>query len=348
MALGLVAAACATEATGAPATEADTTPATTAAPTTLPPTTAAPTTTLPATTTTEPPPVLFPLTGLPADNALLTLRPAVVAKVGNYDAHPTTGVNAADIVFEELINDHISRFALVYQSTFPEDPVGPIRSGRIQDVNLLSSLNAPILAWAGGNGTVTREIDDSELINLNQTHCAGSCFRVSFEKAPYNLYFDIQAAYDVGSQQGAGSPGPQFQFRADGDPVAGTPSAGVDLSIDAYDMGWTWNPDTGLYERTQNGKVHDERNGEQITTDNVVILAMVYAPGISNSPDAQSVGSGEVWVFSGGRMVHGTWSRTDRLHPFTLTADDGSPILLTPGRTFVELPRAGKDAITPN
>ena len=29
--------------------------------------------------------------------------------------------------------------------------------------------------------------------------------------------------------------------------------------------------------------------------------------------------------------------RVNRTDPFTLTADDGSPILLTPGRTFVEL-----------
>ena len=45
---------------------------------------------------------------------------------------------------------------------------------------------------------------------------------------------------------------------------------------------------------------------------------MVYYPGISGSPDAQSMGSGDVWVFSGGHKVHGTWTRADRLqavHP---------------------------------
>ncbi len=33
----------------------------------------------------------------------------------------------------------------------------------------------------------------------------------------------------------------------------------------------------------------------------------------------------------------GMWSRADRTDPYTLTAADGSPILLNPGRTFVEL-----------
>ena len=44
-------------------------------------------------------------------------------------------------------------------------------------------------------------------------------------------------------------------------------------------------------------------------------------------------------MFTGGNVVHGTWARPDRLAPFTLTADDGTPIELTPGRTCVELPR---------
>ena len=52
-------------------------------------------------------------------------------------------------------------------------------------------------------------------------------------------------------------------------------------------------------------------------------------------------------MFSGGSYVHGTWSRNDRLEPYTLTADDGTAILLSPGRTFVELPRNGSGLVNP-
>jgi Protein of unknown function (DUF3048) C-terminal domain len=116
--------------------------------------------------------------------------------------------------------------------------------------------------------------------------------------------------------------------------------------MDSYEIDWTWNSTTGLYERQQNGRADNDANGELTTTNNVVVLEMVYLPGVSNSPDAQSVGTGQVWVFSAGNVVHGTWSRADRTQPFTLTADDGSPIVLTPGRTFVELPRTGGN-VTP-
>ena len=52
-----------------------------------------------------------------------------------------------------------------------------------------------------------------------------------------------------------------------------------------------------------------------------------------------SIGSGEAWVFSGGTVQHGTWTRADRTQPFTLTDDAGNVMKLTPGRTFIELPR---------
>ena len=328
----------------------DSSPATTTATTVAETTTTeeSTTTTEESTTTTEPAPIVYPLTGLDAPDVLSALRPVVIAKVGNYASHPASGLNQADIVYEEIINDHITRFAAAFQSTPPSDIVGPIRSGRLQDVDLLGSMNAPILAWSGGNRTVTAEIDNSDLINLSPNHCAGSCFRTDFANAPYNLYFDIPRAWDVGSQQGPGIPPQQFQYRDEGDAVAGTPSTGVTMQMDSYTVGWTWNPSTGLYERSQEGRAHHLRNGERITTNNVVVMLMTYLPGISGSPDAQSVGTGEVWVFTGGNAIHGTWSRNDRLQPFTLVDDNGDPILITPGRTFVELPRAEYGVVVPN
>lgn len=305
-------------------------------------------TTEPATTTTEVPVPVYPLTGLPIDesNPLSALRTAVVAKVGNYDAHPQWGSNAADIIYEEIINANISRFAYVYQSQ-TVDRVGPIRSGRRQDVDLFGSLNAPIFAWAGGNGTVTNEVNNSDLVSLSESKCGGSCYRTNDDrKREFTLFFNINKVWDVAAGQG-GVPPQQFQYRAAGATPAGEPSAGVQVKMDSYSIDWTWNEATGLYERNQNGRPDNDKSGEQMTTNNVVVLSMVYLPGISGSPDAQSTGTGDAWVFSGGTKVHGTWTRADRTQVFTLTADDGTPMLLTPGRTFIELPRSVFGNVSP-
>ncbi|MTA70106.1 MAG: DUF3048 domain-containing protein, partial [Actinobacteria bacterium] len=71
----------------------------------------------------------MPLTGLPAADGVLSMRPALVVKVDNHPgARPQSGLNQADIVFEENV-EALTRFALVFHSQ-GSDPVGPIRSGR--------------------------------------------------------------------------------------------------------------------------------------------------------------------------------------------------------------------------
>ncbi|MUH50024.1 MAG: DUF3048 domain-containing protein, partial [Actinobacteria bacterium] len=170
--LGLALVACSGNDTTANAPTTATTPGTVALsivtsppiPTTMVP----PTTEAPATTTTEVAPPVYPLTGLPVTDPAIAARPTLVVKIDNAPgARPQTGFNEADLVFEEIVNDRLTRFAMVFQSQ-DSDPVGPIRSGRIQDINLFGSFNHPLFAWSGGNKTVTAAVDASDLVNLSQ------------------------------------------------------------------------------------------------------------------------------------------------------------------------------------
>ena len=101
----------------------------------------------------------MPLTGVPlAPGEEAPVRPAMVVKIDNAPgARPQTGFTAADIVYEEIVNDSLTRFAMVFHSQ-GSDPVGPIRSGRIQDIDLFGSYHGPLFVWSGGNPTVTKAI----------------------------------------------------------------------------------------------------------------------------------------------------------------------------------------------
>ena len=157
------------------------------------------TTTTEATTTTPPPPPVAPLTGQvwTGDPAILT-RPALVVKIDNADpsARPQYGLNQADIVFEEIVEVQ-TRFAAVFHSQ-TADPVGPIRSGRTQDIDLLGSFNAPMFMWSGGNAAVTRAIEDSDLVNLSAQHsdvyAAAGFFRSDDRPGPHDLYASTSAS----------------------------------------------------------------------------------------------------------------------------------------------------------
>jgi Protein of unknown function (DUF3048) N-terminal domain/Protein of unknown function (DUF3048) C-terminal domain len=296
------------------------------------------TTTEAATTTTVAPDPVYPLTGIENPDPAIAARPALVVKIDNAGgARPQSGFNEADLVFEEIVNDHITRFAMVFQSG-DSDPVGPIRSGRLQDVALFTALDHPLFAWSGGNATVTKEIDNSELVNIGPSH-ARVYYRAKDRSVPHNLYSNTADLY---TQTPPFSPAAkqQFVYREPGAPAAGKPSAGVGVKLDSIDVDWAWDAADGLYYRKMEGNRHMDRNSGQISTNNVVVLAMEYDPGISGSPDAQTLGKGEAFVFTGGNYIHGTWSRDDIHNPFVLVADDGKPIQLQPGRTFIELPRA--------
>lgn len=300
------------------------------------------------TSTTIPAEPVMPLTGLPIEDPALAARVALVVKIDAHpEARPQKGLNLADIVYEENVEQY-TRFAAVFQTNAP-DPVGPIRSGREQDVELLGSLNKPIFAWSGGNPGVSAVINASDFVVANvqsNARKASEQYRSTDRRAPHNLY-----AYGTGlftlAPEGAGPPPQQFHYLQSGDNPAGDPSSGVELAMDGLKVRWTFDETSATYLRFQNNKVHNDAALGQVSATNVVVLVVDYVQSTidKKSPIAQTVGTGEVFAFTGGKVVHGTWTRGDRLNPFTLTGDDGKPILLTPGRTWVELARV--DATTP-
>ena len=252
-----VAAACSSSASGStPATSFSTIPPTssmTSSTTTSTTTTVAKTTTTEeVTTTTAPAAPVYPLTGLPAVDPAIAGRPALVVKIDNASgARPQTGFNAADIVFEEIVNDSLTRFAMVFQSG-GSDPVGPVRSGRLQDIDLFSAYGHPLFAWSGGNRTVTDAIHRSALIDIGPS-VARVYYRSGDRSAPHNLYSNTSALYTM-TPFGAGPPQQQFRYRSPEEPVAGVPARGVGIALDSINAEWEWSPEGGVYVRTMEGR----------------------------------------------------------------------------------------------
>jgi len=306
--------------------------------------TVAPTTTqepAPTTTTTTLPPILAPLTGLPVDAEIT--RPALAVKIDNHPkARPQWGLNQADIVYEENV-EMLTRFAAVYH-TSDSDPVGPIRSGRKQDIDLLEPLNRPLFAWSGGNAEVTKLIRESTMIDLSHSAAdeAGGYRRESSRVAPHNLIADTSKLWTL-APEGSTPPPAQFKFRAADEAIPSTAreTGGVKLSMDGVRVLWEWSTEFGRFIRSQDDKPHVDVDDVRISAANVVVLFVQYGKsGIS--PVAKTKGSGEAWVLTAGKLFQGTWERLEASDPFTLKDTAGNEIKLTPGNTWVQLPRIGK------
>jgi hypothetical protein len=335
---------------------AETTAATTAAPTT----TAAPATTTTSvapsttsssttsTTTTVPEVLRMPLTGVPvADEAEIPARPALAVKIDNAPpARPQAGLNEADVVFEENV-ENLTRFAAVFHSQ-GSDPVGPIRSGRTQDVDMLGAFSSPLFAWSGGNAGVRAYIRDSDLIDLDAVFTPGYYRRSGRGGAPHNLYSSTDALW-------ANTPAeftvPSEPFHFVDEAVTGEPATVVELAMDGVSVRWEYDAEAGVYRRFQNGRPHDTELTGQVTTDNLVVMAVEYLPSFvdRNSPEAQTVGTGPVVIFSDGVARVGSWIRLDRTDPYDFFVGEGDDLEvlgLTPGRTWVELARPAESFVT--
>lgn len=291
---------------------------------------------------------VMPLTGLPAADGVLSMRPALVVKVDNHPgARPQTGLNQADIVYEENV-EAWTRFALVFHSQ-GSDPVGPIRSARTQDIDLLSSLNGVLFVWSGGNAGVTAAVKSSNFVNMSASAAGkgSGFFRSDDKKAPHNLYTNTSDIWAVAAGRG-GTPPPQFSYSTDLPSTSGVDVVGVKLRMDgSMKASWEWNADKRVFARRHDDKVHLDSNGEQVSTENLLVLTVEYKISAANkkSPEAQTTGTGVAWVLQQGKITQGTWTRANELDPWTLTDETGEPILLTPGRTFVELIRKDQAVI---
>jgi hypothetical protein len=198
-----------------------------------------------------------------------------------------------------------------------------------------------LFVWSGGNAQVTTAIRKSWLVDLSHSVAneAGGYRRESSRNAPHNLLAETTKLWSLAPVD-AKAPLPQFEYRADTEPVTtnSKPTGAVKISMDGVKVMWEWNPDLLIFVRSQDDKPHVDMQDVRVSAQNVVVMSVVYSKS-GSSPVAKSTGSGEVWLYTAGVLVQGTWERTNPENPFIFKDIKGEIIKLTPGRTWVEVIR---------
>jgi hypothetical protein len=299
-----------------------------------------------ATTTTAGP--IAPLTGLAGPGAD---RPALIVKIDNAPkGRPQAGINAADIVIEELVEGGITRLAVIFHSS-DADPVGPVRSARSTDIAIASSLNRPLFAYSGANAVFLELVHAAPLVDVGVGVQKDSYRREPGRPSLYNL-FTTTAQLFARAAEGGGPPPPMFAYRAAGEKVAAGAEASTGVAMEYRDkvrtaVEWTWHAESKTWRRVQNGTPHVDAAGEQVAPQNVVVQFVDYRDTgfVDQSgtavPEAELIGEGEAWVFTAGKVVRGRWSKPDATTPTAFVDAAGEPVKLTPGRTWIELPKPG-------
>lgn len=283
-----------------------------------------------------------PLTGVAAKSP--GNHPALAVKIDNVDpARPQTALERADIVYEEMVEGNLTRLIAVYHSDVP-NVVGPVRSVRTSDIDVLAAMNRPLLAASGANSGVLREIANADVVNVNALVSGNAYYRSRSRRAPHNLYAKTFDLYRSASRRSADRPGGQppslFRYRTPGQqPASAQATGGVLIAFGNATIEFAWSPTHSGWVRTQNGRKHMTASGRRLAPENVVVLQTEYGRSVadSRSPEAHTVGSGKAFVFTAGKLVQGTWSRSKAQDRIVLKDQQGKEIKLTRGQTFVEL-----------
>jgi len=299
------------------------------------------------TTTSAVPAPACPLTGAPAPGGTVPARPALGVKIGNYPGdRPSSGLNQADIVFEEPVEGAITRLLAVFQcQTAPL--VGDLRSARQPDAGILSQLSDPLFVHAGGIDPVIALMEASPLIdkNLYSGGNGSAIIQQPGRVAPYSTFVNTATLWSLDPTDTT-PPAPIFQYTTSL-PKGSVAGSGASVHIpfsSTSDVTWQWNAATGTYLRFYSGQPDKLLDGAQTAAADVVIMTVPTATGpwVENSEgghevDVTATGSGPVVVMRNGAAITGTWARPALTQPATLTTADGSTITLQPGNSWVEL-----------
>lgn len=282
-----------------------------------------------------------PLSGVAAREALS--RPALAVKIDNHpNARPQKNIDRADLIYEEMVEYNLTRLIAVFHSDMP-DVVGPVRSIRTSDIDILAQLNTPLLSASGANSGVLAAVGQADLVNVNAIEAGRAYFRAAGLSAPHNLFARTDDLYAAAAGRG-GTPPPLFSYRAPGSSVVGgVPIVGVGVNFGRTYVDFQWDASVGGWKRWQDGTPHITQRGVRLAPNNVVVLEMTYgvSPADNNSPEVQSIGSGNAFVFTNGQIVFGTWSRSAASQPIAILDANNNPIALTPGNTMIELAPPG-------
>jgi hypothetical protein len=334
--------------------------ATVAAPT---PTASTPTPTPTPTEDTRP---RAPLTGEVVDDPAALNHAAVAVKVSDVQsAHPQYGLNDADIVFAEPNGISYIRLCAVFHTKLAES-VGPVRSIRPVDVPLLSPIKPVFGNTAAANWVMHYVASFSKYLENLYSFKAGVHGTGAYTTLPHRARVHSVCCHPDKLRQLATTmtqpPANPYLPFAVGDEVPSTEASGKPAEVVSvpWGPGNTWNTSyhydqkSKRYLRNEPWGKHVLADGSRVHTDNVIVVRArwtmdkIFEGTGAPDPVVQIINAtGTFYYAHQGRYVTGTWAKgaVDELFQFTL--DDGTPLKVAPGRTFIELPqRDAKVTIT--
>lgn len=253
--------------------------------------------------------------------------PAIAVKIDNVPAaRPHTGLGSADVVYVEPVEGGLTRLIAVYTRTPPE-VVGPVRSARLTDIELLAQYGRPVLAYSGAAPELLPALHAADVVNASPAEAASAYHRDRARPVPHNL-FVRPARLPGGARAPSAAP-----LRFGPAPVPGAPAETVEVGYRAATFGFTWSTPDNQWLVSMNGTPLTSTDTGPVRAATVVWQRVRVTT--DASPVVHTVGSGEAVVLRDGQRFACTWSRPTPPSPTTFRTADGLELPLAPGPVWV-------------
>lgn len=268
-----------------------------------------------------------PLSGLPGGKG----QPVVMVKIDNVSpARPHTGLYQADLVYVYQVEGGLTRIAAMFNSKFPRT-LGPVRSARLSDLDILRQYGNPGLVYSGANRVLIKRINAAKSwVPMGPSQTRGM-FRTKAKRIPHNLMINLQQAVrtkpGVSKAQDIG-----LTFNS-ANPSGGKGTNSFRVRWPAASVSGTW---TGSgYRIALDGKAQsDAANGTPVVAKTVVVQFTRQVAG--KTPRVHTVGSGDAIIMRNGKRYEATWVR-DKIKGGTSYFVDGKPFSMDVGQVWVLL-----------
>jgi hypothetical protein len=301
---------------------------------------------LPTQTSTAPTPPAAPSpTATAAGNPLTGLavqrHPIVVIKVDNATTarRYQKGLGHAAIVYQELVESGQTRFAAVFDNAY-DGEVGPIRSVRETDIELLPQYGRVAVAFSGGNSGVKRQFSSAvragKLLDASYDVLPGR-YRLAERRVDARNFYSTPARL-ADASNGATPTDIGLRF-GDLAAAAGQPASAATIPFsDMMTVKVRYNASTGKWSVLQDGSTMPGVAPANVIVQYVPIKRGRYvdvegAP----SPYTTTIGKGNALILRDGRAVHATWKRATTKSGTHYVDDKGRDIPLKAGATWVLL-----------
>ncbi|MFM7463439.1 MAG: DUF3048 domain-containing protein [Actinomycetota bacterium] len=279
------------------------------------------------------------LTGLPGAN-----RQILGVKIDDTNAaQPQVGVESADVVYIEQVEAGLTRLLALYSSQYPIR-IGPVRSARISDIDILAEYGRVGLIFSGAQSRLYPYLDAANIANLGAQRNPPTVYvRDSLRNSPTNMFVYPDKLLEVDKNASSID-----LVRKPGWSFGENPGTGVE--IESATVRWPkatyrvdWSSDEDRWLISFNGKPKVNPDGYQLGSPNFVIQIVAIVPSDFGdryggvTPKSEVVGSGKGFLLRDGFAIEVSWRRDSPETPTTWQLVDGSPAPFEPGQIWIAL-----------